>query len=67
MDAQDNDEEKRIWQLWASVYPYMSKENFVDYSEFKNKHLRKDYSEKSYEEIEAEMNKVIEAYERQVK
>jgi hypothetical protein len=67
IDACDTEEEKRLWDIYVSVYPYMDKEKFIDFSEFKEKHLKSNYSEKSYEEIEAEMNKVIEVYERQVK
>jgi hypothetical protein len=32
--AAEKQDEKRIWQMWLSQYPYMTKDTFVPYSEF---------------------------------
>ena len=30
------DREEKVWQLWASLYPNMTKENYISFGEFKN-------------------------------
>ena len=34
--AYETDKEEKIWQLWASLYPNMTKENYISFEEFKN-------------------------------
>lgn len=60
--------DNRAWQVWANLYPNMGNENFISFTEFKKKfYKRGNYTKKSFSDIEKEMNKVIQAYERQVK
>ena len=33
--AYETDKEEKIWQLWASLYPNMTKENYISFEEFK--------------------------------
>lgn len=67
--ALEKEQEKIAWDLWITLYPKMltGKLEFVSFEEFKNKLYKKNYTNKSYQEIEEEMDKVIKAYERQVK
>lgn len=50
--------------MWLSVYPNMKKENFIPFDQFKAKVIRPHASYKTKEEIEAEFEKVIKAYEK---
>lgn len=34
--AYESDKEEKIWQLWTSLYPNMTKENYISFEEFKN-------------------------------
>ena len=39
-DAYKKDFEDRLWQQWLSVYPNMSKENFISFQDFKKGTLK---------------------------
>ena len=34
--AHEADREEKAWQLWVSIYPNMTKENYISFEEFKN-------------------------------
>ena len=34
--AYEADKEEKIWQLWANLYPNMTKENYISFEEFKS-------------------------------
>lgn len=65
--AFEKDLENTAWELWISKFPLMDKENFISFEDFKNTLFKKKYTNKSYDDIEKEMENVIKAYERQVK
>jgi hypothetical protein len=33
----DIQQEKKVWDMWLSVYPNMDKDNFIPFSEYKEK------------------------------
>lgn len=67
--ASEKENENLIFDLWKSLYPKMmtGQIEFIAFSEFKEKLSKKQTSDISYEEIEKEMDRVIAAYEGQVK
>lgn len=68
--ASEKETENLIFELWKSLYPKMmaGQIDFIEFSAFKKKLTSKSQtSSKSYEEIELEMDKIIAAYEGQVK
>lgn len=38
--AYEKDLEKRLWEMWLTLYPNMDKKNFIDFEEFKNKIIK---------------------------
>lgn len=67
MHALDREQESVVWDLWSGLHPLMQA-GFVpnkSYEDYKRELLkpRIKYSEKSFEEIEAEALAVIAAYE----
>jgi hypothetical protein len=71
MHALDKELESAAWDIWISKVPSMSKDNVIDFEPFFEK-LKKSSKkqkpvEKTYEEIEIEMEKVVSAYEKKVK
>jgi hypothetical protein len=69
--ASEKETENLVYELWKTLYPKMMTEQieFMEFSTFKEKLLAKttQTSNKSYEEIEMEMEQVLAAYEGQVK
>lgn len=63
--AFDKKQEKRLWDIWSLKYPHMTHEDFISFEDFKKESLtpKSTITEKSLEEIEEEMNKVITRYE----
>lgn len=61
------DIEQTAWELWISKYPWMDEENFISFDEFKAGLFEREHTEISYEDIENEMDRVVKAYEGQVK
>jgi len=55
-----------IWSMWMSLYPMMATKQieFVQFSKFKNNLIKKKYTDVSLEDVEEEMLKVVEQYER---
>lgn len=66
--AIEKDREKTAWDLWSNMYPYMiiGRIKAQSFNDFKNDLFQQtqQYSSKSIEEIEEEMNEVIAAYEK---
>ncbi len=60
-DAIEYDLEQSAWEIWLTLYPHFTSENFIPFEEFKNEQITKvRYKErKSYKEIEEEMDKLI--------
>jgi hypothetical protein len=69
MKANEKENENLIFDMWKTLYPKMmvGQIEFIAFSEFKEKLSNKQTSEISYDEIEKEMDRVIAAYEGQVK
>jgi len=65
----EKEQEKYIWEMWLARYQWMDKDNFISFNDFKKNLLKPtvQHSNKSLEEIEEEMMKVVKAYEGQVK
>lgn len=67
--ASEKENENFIFDLWKTLYPKMmlGHIDFMDFNTYKEKLMsKKKTSDKSYEEIEKEMDQVIAAFERQV-
>lgn len=64
-DVADN----AAWDQWVSIYPNMNEENFIPFGKFKDKQQEPSgiTTDKTLEEIEEEMLKVVAAYENGVK
>ena len=62
--AIEKDKENKLWELWKLQYPQMDKENYISFEEYKNKNIKKQTSNKTYEEIEKEMEEVEKAFGR---
>jgi len=64
--AIEQEKEQAAWELWATMYPYMTMKwiDFVKFDDFKNKLFQKQYryTQKSLEEIEQEMLAVVAKY-----
>jgi hypothetical protein len=41
-EAMEQKQDKRDWEVWLSIYPNMTKENFIPFEKFKNKNISKD-------------------------
>jgi hypothetical protein len=69
--ASEKETENLVYELWKTLYPKMMTQQieFIEFSTFKEKLLTKttQTSNKSYEEIEKEMEQVMAAYEGKVK
>ena len=57
--------EKAAWEIWISVYPNFTKDNFIPFSDFKDQQLQDKPPKqiKTFEEIEEEMKGIISAFE----
>jgi len=55
-----------IWTMWMSLYPMMATKQieFIQFSKFKDDLITNKYTDVSLEEVEDEMLKVVEQYER---
>ena len=62
--AIEKDKENKLWELWKLQYPQMDKESFITFEEYKNKNIKKQTTQKTYEEIEKEMEEVEKAFGR---
>jgi hypothetical protein len=63
--ALEKSKEKDLWENYKLQYPQMNKENYFSFTEYKDDqmgHSFKKHSQISYEEIEAEMQKVENAF-----
>lgn len=38
--AWDQERDKKIWQMWLTLYPNMSQDNFISYEDFKDSLLK---------------------------
>lgn len=64
--AFEKEYEDSLWDTWKLQYPQMDKETFITYADYKKKSIIAQVnkgSQKSYEEIENEMDQVIKAHE----
>ena len=41
-EAMEQKQDKRDWEVWLSIYPTMTKENFIPFEKFKSKNISKD-------------------------
>lgn len=59
--AVEQEKEKAAWELWCGMYPFMTKETFIKFEDFKAKLFQRQYryTQKSLEEIEKEMLAVV--------
>lgn len=57
------------WDVWVACYPQMDKENFMSFEEFKKEAYKNAprASDKTLDEIEAEMDAIIRAHESEAK
>ena len=62
--AIEKDKENKLWELWKLQYPQMDEESFITFEEYKNKNIKKQTTQKTYEEIEKEMEEVEKAFGR---
>ena len=67
--AIEKNKENYLFELWKLQYPQMDKENFENFTDYKNRLLKKQETknkttEKTYEEIEKEMKEVEKAFGR---
>lgn len=68
--ALEKEQEQTVWELWSNMYPLMGAGLIKEqpYNEFKDQILKPQkwyvYSDKTFDEIEAEMLDVVSAYER---
>lgn len=62
--AIEQEKEQAAWELWTNMYPFMTKETFIKFDDFKRKLFQPQYryTKKSLEEIEKEMLAVVAAY-----
>ena len=65
--AIEKDLENDLYGAWKLQYPYMNKDNFISFEDYKNKFIAKQTTPISYEDIEKEMLKVVKAHESKVK
>ena len=63
--AQKKESEDNLWQMWLTLYPRMNKDNFESFEDYKKRALRSVVraTEKTSEEIVAELIPVIKAHE----
>jgi len=54
--------ENDLWEMWKLQFPNMDKETFISFEDYKNKLKNKQYTKKSYEAIEKEMEQVERAF-----
>lgn len=61
--------EEQLWDIWKLQYPYMNEDNFINFDDFKEKYMPKEYehTDISYEDINEEMSKVVNNYENRKK
>jgi hypothetical protein len=54
--AREKRQEERLYQAWVSLYPHFSKDNFISWEEYSNRHntIRLPESRKSAEQLIAE-------------
>ena len=59
--AIEQEKEQAAWELWTNMYPFMTKETFIKFDDFKRKLFQPQYryTKKSLEEIEKEMLAVV--------
>lgn len=66
--ALEKEKEQAVWDLWTQLYPWMVTEFiiFKSFDEFKRELLKPavKHSNKTLEEIEQEMDRVIAAYKK---
>lgn len=60
LKAFEKREEEKAWQMWLTLYPNMTKEKFMSFSEYYQK-LRQPISTRSTEEILAEVEEIRKA------
>ena len=58
MKAKEKEREGRIFQQWVAQLPYMDKQNFVSFEDYKNKLTGANIDRRSVAEIEAELAEV---------
>lgn len=58
MKAKEKEREERIFQQWVAQLPYMDKQNFVSFEDYKNKLTGANIDRRSVAEIEAELAEV---------
>lgn len=55
LKAAEKERDERIFQQWVAQLPWMSKENFVSFADYKNKLTGANIDRRSVAEIEAEL------------
>lgn len=70
MHALEKEREQAAWDLWSRLYPHMIEKTikYKDFSEFKRELFKPKIkpTNKTAEEIEAEMMRVIDSYEQKL-
>lgn len=58
MKAKEKEREERIFQQWVAQLPYMDKQTFISFEDYKNKLTGSNIDRRSVAEIEAELAEV---------
>lgn len=58
--GREKDFEKRLWDQYVSIYPYMNEENFISFEEFKDKTVKPVESTRTKEDVLGEVEGIIE-------
>ena len=59
--AVEQEKDQAAWELWSGMYPFMTKETFIKFDDFKRKLFQPQYryTQKPLEEIEQEILAVV--------
>ncbi len=58
--GREDDFEKRLWDQYVSIYPYMNDDNFISFEEFKNKAVKPVEPARTKEDVLGEVENIIE-------
>lgn len=58
--GREKDSEKRLWDQYVSIYPYMNDDNFISFEEFKNKTVKPAEPTRTKEDVLDEVEDIIE-------
>ncbi|MFL0251411.1 hypothetical protein ACJDT4_13390 [Clostridium neuense] len=66
--ANEKQNDSILWDMWLAKYPWMDKDSFISFNDFKNSILKKveepKKSTKTKEEIITQSEKIIEAWKK---